>query len=737
MTENRLLKAQAVTRRKIKSLILPLLVFVLGSFALIFFGIWQTSRVQDEHAIKASEGLFQSLLNTEKEFLERLTVHYAIRHQPHTDPVENASGQVHMSDIGPYFHEMYKLSGTYIQGGDGKTLYALENKQKSDVQLHTIMPEIELALLQARQNYNDGAGFSGVSDYIKRPDGRLFIIGAAVMAPATLVEKGNAKPEQDQLPILVLTKELDDAFIDTLASRFALPEFSVVGTIPERDGVTASVELKSEGGLTAGWLVWKPELKSREFVQLSLQSIALALLLLFVLMGLILIRTFRLFRFLDRQHHENNENALKVREYEQAISVLARGNFVNESAVFEAVETIAKNTADALAIDRMAIWQFDEKNDVLRSLCRYDSRLRKFMKSIELPVCDHPEFFEAFFKGEEIQIKDSQNSILMEKMNPLFYKKGERVSVLAEPILRRGKVVGLISFANWQVDYPWSEEEFQFIRSNVTIVSLVLDTYARSLIEKELRRAKNKAEAANLAKSEFLANMSHELRTPLNAVIGFSDLMMQKIYGDLGSARYEDYIGDINMSARHLLSLINEVLDVAKTEAGKLEIFPEDVDIVYEFSNAIRLLKGRFRDREFSVDTSIEEDIHSVFADPKCFRQIILNILTNAVKFSKDDCQICVDVRKQGEFVALSFEDNGIGIPADQLKEVFTAFHQVENALNKTTEGTGLGLSITKALVEMHKGKIEIDSVPGQGTTIRILLPIARPADQTDSADAA
>ncbi|MEP4193090.1 MAG: GAF domain-containing protein, partial [Sneathiella sp.] len=466
--------------------------------------------MQDEHAIMASEGLFQSLLNTEKEFLERLTVHYAIRHQPHTVPVENANDQIETNDIGPYFHDMYKLSGTYIQGGEGKTLYALENKQKSDVQLHIIMPEIELALLRARQNYNDGTGFSGVSDYIKRPDGRLFIIGAAVMAPAAIIKGDNAKPEQSQPPILVLTKELDKAFIDNLASRFALPEFNVIGTIPERDGVTASVELKSEGGLTAGWLVWKPELKSREFVRLSLQSIALALVLLFVLMGLILIRTFRLFRFLDRQHHENSENALKVREYEQAISVLARGNFVNESAVFEAVETIAKNTADALAIDRIAIWQFDEKEDVLRSLCRYDSRLRKFMETIELPVCDHPEFFEALFKGDEIQVRDSQKSILLEKMNPLFYSKDETVSVLAEPILRRGKVVGLISFANWQVDYPWSEEEFQFIRSNVTIVSLVLDTYARSLIEKELRRAKNKAEAANLAKSEFLANMSHE-----------------------------------------------------------------------------------------------------------------------------------------------------------------------------------------------------------------------------------
>jgi len=191
------------------------------------------------------------------------------------------------------------------------------------------------------------------------------------------------------------------------------------------------------------------------------------------------------------------------------------------------------------------------------------------------------------------------------------------------------------------------------------------------------------------------------------------------------------------MSARHLLSLISEILEIAKTEAGKYEIYPTEVDIAYEFSNAVRLLKGRFKDREFEVKIEIEEGIKSINVDPKCFRRIVINIMTNAVKFSGNNCSILIKVVRKGRFFILSFTDNGIGIAEDQQEEVFKAFHQVDSTMSKSFEGTGLGLSITKSLVEKHGGSVEIESATGAGTTIKIMLPVKQPQVQESAVTAA
>jgi two-component system cell cycle sensor histidine kinase PleC len=253
----------------------------------------------------------------------------------------------------------------------------------------------------------------------------------------------------------------------------------------------------------------------------------------------------------------------------------------------------------------------------------------------------------------------------------------------------------------------------------------------------ELRATNRQLEAASRLKSDFLANMSHELRTPLNAVIGFSDLILQKIFGDLGSSKYEGYISDIKMSAQHLLSLINEILDVSKAEAGKLEIYPTDVDVDFEITNTIRLLKGRFSDRNFDITKNIDPTVTTVRADPRCFRQILLNIMTNAVKFCEENCRIEINVAWHHDQIRFSFRDNGIGIPKEKHQDVFKAFYMVDSSLSRKTEGTGLGLSITKTLVELHDGAIEIDSAPGSGTTVSFELPGNCPGTEPPRQDAA
>ncbi|MBL4907279.1 MAG: hypothetical protein JKX94_07500 [Sneathiella sp.] len=727
-----------MTRGRIKGLILPLFIFVLGSFGLIFFGIWQSSKVLDRQAIQASEILLNSILTDNKLSLKALTKDYSFWDDALKNMVPVVNEKWAEKNIGAYLHETYDVSESYVIDDINRTIYASSDGVPENRELLKEIPQAESLIFQLQGILESQSIEKEISDFVIKSSGEICVISVSLIRPDYSefseddIRSLNFKPH-----MLVLAKKLDKNFFADLSSRFAFPAVSFVKNIEEREIGYAYLDLMTLSGNRLGWAVWHPKLQGSALIAISSQNFAFAVIILFVLMVFIVFRTMKLFRYFDRQYQAHQEGKDKMANYERAISELVQGEFLYELSVVEALKKITVNAVETLKFDRMGIWQYDEDKQVLACTCRYDARLQRFQSDIELNVKDYPVFFESFYKGQEIYIANAWKETAFEEINEICFDTKEPITLVGIPISWRGMQIGLVFFGKWEEGYSISNEELRFARSIADVVSLILDTHSRTLIENELRQAKNKAEQANLAKSEFLANMSHELRTPLNAVIGFSDLMLQKIFGDLGSTRYEDYVSDINMSARHLLSLINEILDVAKTESGKFEIYIADVDIAYEFSNAIRLLKGRFKDRKFEVETNIDENIRQISADPKCFRQIVLNILTNAIKFSGDNCRITIDAILQDEFVVLSITDNGIGIPADHLDDVFNAFHQVESTLNKSVEGTGLGLSITKALVEMHHGSIEIESEQNVGTTIRIFLPLHQQQDQDDTVDAA
>ncbi len=239
---------------------------------------------------------------------------------------------------------------------------------------------------------------------------------------------------------------------------------------------------------------------------------------------------------------------------------------------------------------------------------------------------------------------------------------------------------------------------------------------------------KIRAEDANRAKSEFLANMSHELRTPLNAINGFSEMMAAEMYGALGDPRYKEYAGDILSSGQHLLALINDILDMAKIEAGKLTLRFELVDLEEVAEDSVRLMRNRSEASDLTVSLELDPGLPSVNADYRALRQILLNLLSNAVKFTPRGGRITVKAELQeGERVRVSVSDTGIGIAKEDLARLARPFEQVESQHSKTTQGTGLGLALTKSLVELHQGRFELSSEPGQGTTASFILPIRRP----------
>ncbi len=243
--------------------------------------------------------------------------------------------------------------------------------------------------------------------------------------------------------------------------------------------------------------------------------------------------------------------------------------------------------------------------------------------------------------------------------------------------------------------------------------------------EENLRKAKQEAEAANAAKTRFLANMSHELRTPLNAIIGFSEIINGQMFGDLGNARYLDYSGDILRSGRHLLEVINSVLDLSKSEAGKMILDIQDVDMREILKDCATMMTEQAAEAglEFAV-RGIETGL-PLQGDCAKLRQIFLNLLSNAIKFTPRGGYIWVEAKYAASGIAVTVGDSGIGMSPDDVAVALTPFGQVDNRLERRYEGTGLGLPLTKAFVELHGGHLTFDSARGAGTRVTVSLPLA------------
>ncbi|WP_374304659.1 sensor histidine kinase [Ferrovibrio sp.] len=239
-----------------------------------------------------------------------------------------------------------------------------------------------------------------------------------------------------------------------------------------------------------------------------------------------------------------------------------------------------------------------------------------------------------------------------------------------------------------------------------------------------LERARQQAEEASLSKSRFLANMSHELRTPLNAIIGFAEIIQKEMMGPLGNPRYGEYVTDILSSGQHLLSLINNILDMSKIESGSWRIQPEMTDPVEIMEASIRTFRERAEGRGVFMSMAVDARLFEGYVDRQALRQILLNLISNAVKFTPPGGRIEVGVRpmEDGGF-RIWVSDTGIGIAPEHIPLVLAPFGQVENDLTRQYEGTGLGLPLVKSLVEMHGGSFEISSMPGEGTTMTASFP--------------
>jgi signal transduction histidine kinase len=292
-------------------------------------------------------------------------------------------------------------------------------------------------------------------------------------------------------------------------------------------------------------------------------------------------------------------------------------------------------------------------------------------------------------------------------------------SVIFAPMLWEGKGVGAI-FVGRPFVGPFSDKDIALLR---TFADQAVIAIQNARLFHEIQDKSRQLEVANQHKSEFLANMSHELRTPLNAIIGFSEVLLERLFGDINE-KQDDYLKDIHSSGRHLLNLINDILDLSKVEAGRMELDLSTFDLPSAIANALTLIRERAQKHGIAMAQNVEPELGDVLADERKFKQILLNLLSNAVKFTPDGGRIDVSARRQGDNIIIAVHDTGIGIAPEDQEAVFEEFRQVGRNYTSKQEGTGLGLALTRRFVELHGGRISVDSKPGQGSTFTFTLPM-------------
>jgi signal transduction histidine kinase len=290
---------------------------------------------------------------------------------------------------------------------------------------------------------------------------------------------------------------------------------------------------------------------------------------------------------------------------------------------------------------------------------------------------------------------------------------------LAVPLLRENRIIGALVVRR-RVPGPFSKETVDLLKTFATQSVLAIQN---ARLFREIADKSAQLEAASRHKSEFLANMSHELRTPLNAIIGFSEVLAERMFGEVNEKQAE-YLQDILSSGRHLLSLINDILDLSKVEAGRLELELGRFHLPTALDNALILVRERATRHGITLTQAVDERVGDIVADERKVKQVLLNLLSNAVKFTPEGGRVGLSATAAEDVVTIAVSDTGIGIAPEDQAAIFEEFRQVGRDDTRKQEGTGLGLTLAKKFVELHGGRIWVQSQVGEGSTFTFTLPV-------------
>jgi signal transduction histidine kinase len=397
------------------------------------------------------------------------------------------------------------------------------------------------------------------------------------------------------------------------------------------------------------------------------------------------------------------------------------GQAVSSSLDLETVlETIVSRAVDLSGTDCGVIYEFDEATQEfnLRASYRMEPEAVEGLREARIKLGEGVTG-QAAMNRQPVQIPDTSElrERVVSRVRPLLNRLGYR-SLLTVPILREQQIMGGLTVWRRQVG-EFEPEVVNLLQTFATQSALAIQN---ARLFREIEDKSRQIEAANRHKSEFLANMSHELRTPLNAIIGFSEVLKERMFGELNEKQAE-YTDDILTSGQHLLSLINEILDLSKVEAGRMELELATFDLPLAIDNARTFVRERATRHGINLDVTVDERLGDFVGDERKIKQILLNLLSNAVKFTPEGGRIGITARQVDGAVEISVSDTGIGIAKEDQPKIFEEFRQVGRDYAHKVEGTGLGLTLAKKFVELHGGRIWVESEVGKGSTFTFSLP--------------
>jgi len=492
---------------------------------------------------------------------------------------------------------------------------------------------------------------------------------------------------------------------DARAAQNDFPMLGVVGNLR----TFLAVPLRQQGELIGGLFARRTEVRPFTPAQIKLLET-------FADQAVIAIENVRLFQELQERTRELAESVEEMKALGEV------GQAVSSTLDLQTVlSTIVGRAVQLSGTDCGIIYEYDEPTQEfhLRASYQMEQELVDAYQATPLRL-GQGATGRAAETRVPVQIADlrQEQEFATRGMRPILSRLGYQ-SLLAVPLLLERKIMGALTIYRRETG-SFAPEIVNLLRTFATQSVLAIQN---ARLFREIEAKGRQIEAANRHKSEFLANVSHELRTPLNAIIGFSEVLGERMFGELNEKQAE-YTEDILSSGRHLLSLINDILDLSKIEAGRMELELTKFDLPSAVENALILVRERATRHGIKLERAIDDRLGDFTGDERKVKQILVNLLSNSVKFTPEGGKIHVNASLNNGSVIISIADTGIGIAKEDQEAIFEEFRQVGTNYAQKREGTGLGLTLTRKFVEMHGGKIWVESEPGKGSTFTFTLPV-------------